>query len=146
MMLNKCWIGYDGKYVSDEISCCSWRKADILPLTWNTDINKNVGSATLAHIKKVISDDLFNALCNLMKHMKVKSHTLTEIFILPAVFQSYFVVDPKCSPKDMEDMLSIWVNIWDERESVDAIFDEYLENIDDVSGMNIDIYDDDCEE
>ena len=43
----------------------------------------------------------------------------------------------------MEDMVSTWVNIEDDREIVDAIFDEDLENIDDVSAIDIDVYDDD---
>ena len=80
-----------------------------------------------------------------MAQVKVKEHSRTETSLVPKVFHSYFVVDPKCSPKYMENMLSIWVNIWDERESVDAIFDEYLENIDDVSAIDIDVYYDDCE-
>ena len=51
-MLQKFWNGDDGKYVSDEIVCCFWRKVDILPVKWNAYINNNVGSATLAHSKK----------------------------------------------------------------------------------------------
>ena len=46
----------------------------------------------------------------------------------------------------MENTVGTWVNIEYNRESVDAIFDKKLENIDDVSAMVIDVYDDDCEE
>ena len=42
--------------------------------------------------------------------------------------------------------VSTWVNIEDRGETVDSIFDEELENIDDVSAMDIDVYDDGCEE
>ena len=37
MMLQKFWNGNNGKYVSDEMACCCWRKADILPVTWNAE-------------------------------------------------------------------------------------------------------------
>ena len=53
MMLQKFWNGYDGKYVSDESPCRFYRKADILPVTFNADINNNVGSAALEHCKKL---------------------------------------------------------------------------------------------
>ena len=43
-------------------------------------------------------------------------------------------------------MVSTWVNIDDDREIVDAIVDEYLENIDYVSAIDIDFYADDGEE
>ena len=42
-------------------------------------------------------------------------------------------------------MVSTWVIIEDDRDIVDAIVDEKLENPDDVSAMNIDVYDDDFE-
>ena len=58
MIIQQVWNGDDDKYVSYESSCSCWRKSDILPVTWNAEINNNVGSATLAHSKKVISDDL----------------------------------------------------------------------------------------
>ena len=66
MIFQQFWKGDDGKYVSDDISCRCCRKADILPVTWNSDINKKFGSTTLAHGKNVISDYLCNELCNLI--------------------------------------------------------------------------------
>ena len=59
-----------------------------------------------------------------MVQVKVKSHPSTDTSIVPAVFQSSFVVDPKFSPKNMDDMVSTWVNIEYYREIVDAIVDE----------------------
>ena len=96
-------------------------------MTCNADINNNVCSATLAHSKTFISDDLCNDLCNLVAQVKVKAHPSTETFIVPAVFKISFVVDPKFSPKDMEDMVSTWFNIEDDREIVNAIIDEELD-------------------
>ena len=48
------WYGDDGKYVSNESVCRCFRKADILSVTWNYDINNNVDSATLVHSKKLL--------------------------------------------------------------------------------------------
>ena len=53
MMLQQVWNGDDGNYVSDLSACHYWKKSYILPVTWNAGINKNVGSATLAHRKKL---------------------------------------------------------------------------------------------
>ena len=57
--------------------------------------------------------------------------------IVPAVFQSSFVVGPKYSTKYMEYMVGTWVNIEDDRDIVYAIVDEELENLYDVSEMGI---------
>ena len=51
MMLLQVWNGDDGNYVSDESARRCRRKADILSVTWNSDINNNFGSVTLAHTK-----------------------------------------------------------------------------------------------
>ena len=37
----------DGKYASEDGIRRCWRKADILPVSWNQQINADVGSATL---------------------------------------------------------------------------------------------------
>ena len=112
-----------------------------MPVIWNADINNNVGSATLSHSKKVISGYPFNELFKLMAQVMVKEHPSTDTSIVPALFHSSFVVDPKCPPKDMEYMINTWVRIKDDREIVDAIVDEELGNIDDLSEMDIDVYD-----
>ena len=68
-----------------------------------------------------------------MTQVRVKSHPSTDTSIVPAVFHSYFLFDPKCSPKEMGDMVSTWFNIEYDREISDAIVDEELKNIDDLS-------------
>ena len=81
-----------------------------------------------------------------MTQVKIKEHPSTDICIATTLFNSYFVFDSECSLKDIEDMVSTWVNIVYDREIVDAIVDEELENLDDVSAIDIDVYDDYCEE
>ena len=63
------------------------------------------------HIEKVISDDLFNELYNLIAQVRVKSHPSNDSYIVSAVIHGSFVVDPKYSTKDMEDMVSKWFDI-----------------------------------
>ena len=60
------------------------------------------------------------------------------------MFHSSPIVDPKFYPQNMEDMVSTWVNIEYDREIVDSIVDEELENLDDVLEMDIDVFDDYC--
>ena len=66
-ILHEIWnVKEDGKYVSsDSIRRC-WRKASILPVTWETDINNDVGSASLPKKLKMISKEQSDELCELM--------------------------------------------------------------------------------
>ena len=73
-MLQQVWNGDGDNYVSYESACRCWRKADILLLTWNADINNSVGSTILAHSKNIISTDICNEFYNLMEKVKLKQH------------------------------------------------------------------------
>ncbi len=55
--------------------CAFWRKADIFPVTWNTDINKNaVGSISMPErADEIVSDDVLSKMCNLMSFVKLKA-------------------------------------------------------------------------
>ena len=72
-MLAKIWEGKDGKYVSDESICRCWRKADILPVTWNADINNDVGSATISVRDKTLTENDTDELCALLADVKLKA-------------------------------------------------------------------------
>ena len=63
-MLKTVWDG--DKYVSQESISRCWRKADILPVTWNADINNEVGSASMPEKDKVVSKELLDEMCSLM--------------------------------------------------------------------------------
>ena len=53
MMLQQVWNGDYDNYVSYESACNCWRKSDIFYVTGDAGMNKNIGSATLAHSKKL---------------------------------------------------------------------------------------------
>ena len=62
----------DEKYAGrDGIMGC-WRKADILPASWNTIINNEVGSASLPARIKQLSEEDCNEFSQLFKRMYVK--------------------------------------------------------------------------
>ena len=94
-MLVKVWEGKDGKYVSDESICRCWRKADILPVTWNADINNDVGSATIATRDKTLSENDTDELCALLANVKLKAgiNTIDTNSMVGRVFSDSFVSD-----------------------------------------------------
>ena len=53
-ILQPLWDG-DNKYAYSDSSARCWQKADILPASWNADINNNVGSKSLSNNNKRIS-------------------------------------------------------------------------------------------
>ena len=72
-MLVEIWEGKTGKYVSKEGICRCLRKADILPVAWNADINNDIGraSTSIKHntIEKIETDEL----CSLLTGVKLKT-------------------------------------------------------------------------
>jgi hypothetical protein len=55
-ILNEIWNN-DGKYATTDGIMCCWRKADILPISWEANINNEVGSHSLANRDKTISNE-----------------------------------------------------------------------------------------
>ena len=55
IMIKFVWDGIDGRYVSTEGIQSYWRKANILPVIWNVDINNAVGRASVPEKNKVVS-------------------------------------------------------------------------------------------
>ena len=75
-----------------------------------------------------------------MAQVKVKAHPLTDTSIVPEVFYSSFVVEPQMFTQRHGVYGEFMVNIEDYMQPVDDIDDEELENLDDVSAMDIDVY------
>ena len=74
VMIKQVWEGMNGGYVSPEIICHFWRKADILPMTWNQDINNEVGRASISDSQKVVRKEVSDELCNLIAGIKLKAN------------------------------------------------------------------------
>jgi len=72
-ILDEVWIvgscGDDAKYAwQDSIQHC-WRKANILPLNWNTLIDQALGTTSMSMHMKMLSNEDCSTLCNLMSSL-----------------------------------------------------------------------------
>ena len=56
-MLETVWEVNYGKYVNTEVIKCWWSKAMIFPATWETYINRRVGSEKIVESHKVLSKE-----------------------------------------------------------------------------------------
>jgi len=95
-MIKHIWNGdVGGKYVSTESIRRCWRKADILPITWNMDIENEVGHASTPQCKKVVSEDTCNELCNLMESIVLKADEccIDTTAAEGSIFRDSFVTD-----------------------------------------------------
>lgn len=65
------WEGNNKYERNDSILRC-WRKADIFPVTWNADINNDVGSCTMPMKKKQLAEEDSNKLCDLFDRIQLR--------------------------------------------------------------------------
>jgi hypothetical protein len=93
MLLHGIWSRNDKYAKVDGIKRC-WRKADILPPSWNQQINNEVGSASLSDRDKKISDEDCNVLCNLMTKIQLKSANSIDTVNMALSLHASFAVDP----------------------------------------------------
>ena len=84
-LLKSVWEGE--KYVSKESISRWWRKADILPVTWNSDINNNVVSESIPQMDKVTRDDIPSEMCELTSSVKF----ITEEYCVDTVDDAVFL-------------------------------------------------------
>lgn len=113
-----------------------WRKADILPVSWNADINNEVGSRSWHGEKfKTVSKEVSDELCLLMSDIKLKVST-GELDSKPGageVFNDSFAIDTGLSKQDIQSMADTWINVEDDPEIIDAIVDDELEDIENLA-------------
>ena len=68
MLLLQVW-NHDAKYATPEAVKHCWRKADILPVTWNADINNDVGHKRMPDKLKTVSKEECAELCNILSKL-----------------------------------------------------------------------------
>ena len=84
----------DGKYAKIDVIKRCWRKAYILPASWNTDINNEVGSAYLPAHKKHLSNEDCDNICHILKNIWLKaSARKTDTNNTAYELQGYFFED-----------------------------------------------------
>ena len=135
IMLKEIWDGDTGKYISSDGIMRCWRKADILPITWNADINNEVGSGSLHGEKfKLVSKEASDELCFLMSNIQLQVSTGNFNSAPKAieVFQDSFATDSGLSNEDLGSIADVWINVEDDPEIIDAIVDDELNEIENV--------------
>jgi hypothetical protein len=131
-ILHGIWSCDDNYAKVDGIKRC-WRKADILPISWNQQINNEIGSDSLSDRDKKISDEDCNALCDLMKAIQFKSaNIMIDTANIALSLQTSFAVDPDANilgNDDWRDMAINWIDIEEDKDMIEEEIDEVLEGL-----------------
>jgi len=72
LLVNQAWSN-DEKYGRVEGIRRCWRKAGILPVEWDLEIDNDLGSATVSDDRKKLSKEDCDELCNMMKTLSTKA-------------------------------------------------------------------------
>lgn len=125
-ILDMVW-SRDGKYAKKKSILRCWRKAGILPISWECNINNDVGSGTMAERNKKISKEQSDELCSLLKKLQFKCKeekldTSKEAIVL----DGSLCQDEIFTDKELEDIVGNWVDIEDDPEIKSAEIDELL--------------------
>jgi hypothetical protein len=144
-ILYNLWEG-DGKYATIAGVKRCWRKARILPIAWENDINNDVGSGSLPMRDKSLSIDDCQALCGLMRSLQVKADasgidTGREAYGL----EGSFLGEVTLSNTEMEAVVQMWTSIEDDPHVIDAEIEEAIDLLETEasSDMLVDAGDDD---
>ena len=137
-ILLQIWDG-DNKYShSDAILRC-WRKADILPPSWNADINNDVGSCSMPLSKKQIAQEDSDEICDLFSNIKLRANEDEGDVSKFAALSGSFAVDGRSmSPQEQTIMIEEWLNVEDNQVVLDAEIDDELERLESGAGDNDD--------
>ena len=116
-MLTRIWMSKEEKYVSNtSVQKRCWRKADILPATWNASINNNVGSTKVSKVDDV---DICSELCSLMKYIKVEAEKVKIDVIRNPIFEESFVTDEELfTQEEWKEIGKSWMDLLEDHEFV----------------------------
>ena len=126
-IVDKVWKAEDGKYITTEGIRRNWRKANILPPTWQADTNNTVGSIS----KKKTKTKGYEDLCNLMKSIQLKAtETELDTKMTAAVMDKSFVNDSNVPREEWLEMAEVWAEVEDDPDVIEAVIDDEIEAID----------------
>jgi len=133
-ILNDTWIvdasGDNSRYASKKAVRQCWRKSDILPISWKTAIDQELGSSSVAARDKVLSDGDCTELCNLMQTlMKRCSSENVNTRTIASGLRDSFVDEGTMTIDELHETAQTWVNI-EENEFV--IAEEVIEALADL--------------
>ena len=106
------------------------RSLDILPVSWNTDINNNIDSQSLSNKNKQIASVQSNALCSLFDRNRVKvSADDSSDTVMLSTFSNSFAYKNAMNLSDLQVMATAWNTAEDDADVIDAEFDDELLSI-----------------
>jgi len=118
------------KYASEDSIRRCWRKADILPASWNADINNDVGSGSLSNKSKRISTELCTELCGLMGRLSVKAMaTNVNCATTGYALSDSFVSEEVSDLEELQEMADAWIDIEDRAIILEVEVDETIEEL-----------------
>jgi hypothetical protein len=124
-VLEEIWQA-NAKYAKEEGLMRCWRKANILPPSWDADIHNEVGRQSVPEKDKTISTEACNELCGLMQELIMKAK---ECDTSKAVALKGSVMDDldESSVSEIRAMVTNWIDIEDDEDIIAAEIEEALE-------------------
>ena len=112
-----------------------WRKAGILPVSRDCDINNAVSRASVSAKYKALDAETCEKLCSLMKGLIVKAFTThadaeREAYALEG---SYAALGNDCTDEQLKVMAQYWIDVED--DIIDAAIDKALQVLENVELM-----------
>jgi hypothetical protein len=132
-ILDRMW-SQDSKYATnDSIQRC-WRKAAILPVSWDIEINTEVGNASMAMKDKTISKAECEYLCGLMSALStnVKETGLDTQNLGYGLSNLIVELGEFPDGADLKEMMIEWIDVEDNEEVIDDDVMEALEELERV--------------
>jgi hypothetical protein len=118
----------DSKYALESGIQRCWRKAGILPISMETEINIENGSNSLPLRDKTLSFEACYELCTLMKSLQVKAAGANlDLQHVATALNGSFVCEGPFKDSDFESMAQNWFDIEDQPEIEYVTFDEEVE-------------------
>ena len=136
----------DGKYAREDGIRRCWRKADILPISMNTEINADLGSNRVSISDKTIDNDTLFDLCQTMTKLHVKANeSPLDTNSTATALQNSFAAEG-LDPSTLEETAIKWIEAEDDPGVIDEICDDELELLQAETTESIEIdFDDDSE-
>ena len=137
-LLKGIWDG-DGRYAHSAGILRCWRKANILPIGWETEIENMVGRDSVPAKDKRISEEDSAELCGLFKKCWGNMQKTPEDAHSTNGLAQSFADDPvPLSRVELEEMATAWVFVEDDPVIIDSTIDEELGIDGQGSGTGVD--------
>jgi hypothetical protein len=135
MKILDCIWSQDSKYATNDLIQCCWWKAAIIPVSWDIEINTEVGNASMVMKDKTISKADCEYLCGLMSalSMNVKQTDLDTNHVGYGLSNSIVEEGEFPDGADLKEMMLEWIDVEDHEEVIDDDVMEALEELERVA-------------